>query len=232
MKKLMFFAACFAALTFCSCGGNKTSDASAEAVDSTAVDADGNSVKDPAAAAATSTEQLDAVLNAENADPAKVKEAVAAIEKKVEEFKASGDTEAAAAYASNVKAFLTEHADQIKKIDPTSVTVLDVVNAAANLPTTATDAAKGAADAAVSDANAAKDAAKAAASTAKSAAENAAKNTVNSAKAAATSAAASATTAATQKVEKAKSDAKKKADDAVQKGANKAASAINKAFGN
>lgn len=231
MKKMMFLAALFAALTFSSCGGNKTSDATDAAADTTALDANGNSVVDPEAAAITTTEKLDSVLNAKDADPAAVKEAVASIEQKIEELKASGNTEAAAAYASKVKTYLTEHAEEIKKIDPTSVTVLDVVNAATNLPANATDAAKEAANAVTSDAAAAKEAAKTAAGAAKSAAESAAKSTVDNAKNKATSAAASATSAATKKVESAKSDAKKKADDAVQKGATKAAGAINKALG-
>lgn len=209
--------AAVAAFSFASCGGNKTNDSAAEA-DSTAV------VAQAEAAADEATAQLDAVLAGENADPAKVKEALDGIKAKVEELQAAGDTEAAAAYASKVKEYIEEHADAIKNADPSSLTVLDLVNAAANLPQSAKDAASDAANAVTSDVDAAKAAGKAAVEGAADAAKAAATEKVTEAKE-------NAEAAAKAKVDETKQAAKDKADAAVQKGAQKASNAVNKALG-
>lgn len=220
MKKIILMAAAVAAFTFTSCGGNKTSDANAESADTTAVE-DAEAMTDEAVTAATeATSKLDAVLTAENADPSKVTEAVQAIEQKVKELQESGNLEAAAAYASKVKTYLEEHKEQLKNIDPSSLTVVDLVSAAANLPQSAKDAASEAVEAVKGDASAAKAAGEAAVESAKSAAKSA----VNEAKT-------NVENAAKAKVEEGKAKVQKKADEAVQKGAQKATDAVKKGLG-
>lgn len=220
MKKIILMVAAMAAFTFTSCGGNQTSDGNVENADTVAVEGDEAVAAEAAAAADEATSKLDAVLSAENADPSKVSEAIASIEQKVKELQESGNVEAAAAYASKVKTYLEEHKDQLKSIDPSSLTVVDLVNAAANLPQSAKDAASEAVEAVTGDASAAKEAGKAA---------------VEGAKSAATEAASKAKTdvenAAKAKVEEGKAKVQKKADEAVQKGAKKASDAVGKALG-
>ncbi len=236
MKKLVFAVATFATLTFAaSCGGNKTSDANAEAdsamVDSTADEAAAANLTPEEQAAAQAadevTAQLDQALSQENADPAKVKESVAAIQKKVEELQAAGDTKAAAAYASKVQAYLNENAEKLKSIDPQSVTVASLVSSVVNAPETAKSAAQSAKEAVEGDAAAVKAAAQKAGDAVKAAPEAA----KAAAKAKATEATNAAVNKANQKASEAVEKANKKANEAVQKGADKAAKAIGKSLG-
>lgn len=218
MKKIIYAAALFAAFTFASCGGNKTADQQQVAADSVSTDAaiaDGTieSVADAESLADKITSQLDQELQSENPDPAKVKKLTEQIRQCSETLKNGENAEIAKAYASKVKAYLEQNADKIKSIDPQSVTVLDVVNAAANLPQTVKDAAAEGVDAVKGDGAAAK----AASQTVKAAAQQAGQKTVSDAKANA-----KATTDAAVK------KANDKANAAVQKGAAKATDAINK----
>lgn len=228
MKKFALAVAAFAALTFASCGGNKTSDQNEAAQnDSTEVpvsDATIETTADAEGLADNLTTQLDAELQKDAPDAVKVKQLTDQIKQASEALQNSGNTEVAKAYASKVKNYLEQNADKIKSIDPQSITVLDVVNAAANLPQSAKDAAAQGVDAVKADGQAAK----AAAEAAKGAAESAGKQVVSDAKA-----------AAKQTADKAKADAKAagdaavkkandKANEAVQKGAAKASDAINK----
>lgn len=220
MKKIILMAAAVAAFTFTSCGGNNTSDANAENADTTAVEGEDALTAEAVSAAEEATSKLDAVLSAENADPAKVTEAVQAIEQKVKELQESGNVEAAAAYASKVKTYIEENKEKLQSIDPSSLTVVDLVNAAANLPQSAKDAASDAVEAVTGDASSAKAAGEAAVESAKSAAKSA----VNEAKT-------NVENAAKAKVEEGKAKVQQKADEAVQKGAKKASDAVNKALG-
>lgn len=222
MKKIILMAVAVAAFTFTftSCGGNNTSDANAENADTTAVGGEEAVTDEAVSAAEEATSKLDAVLSAENVNPAKVTEAVQAIEQKVKELQESGNVEAAAAYASKVKTYLEENKEKLKNIDPSSLAVVDLVNAAANLPESAKDAASDAVEAVTGDASAAKSAGKAVVEGAKSAAKSA----VNEAKT-------NVENAAKSKVEEGKAKVQQKADEAVQKGAKKASDAVNKALG-
>lgn len=220
MKKIVLMAAAVAAFTFASCGGNKTSDENVENADTVAVTDSAAATAEATAAADEATAKLDAALSAEKADPAQVSEAIEAIELKVKELQESGNTEAAAAYASKVKTYLEEHKEQLKNIDPSSLTVVDLVSAAANLPQSAKDAASEAVGAVTGDASAAKEAGKAAVEDVKSAAKSAASDAKTKVE-----------DAAKAKVEEGKAKVQKKADEAVQKGAKKASDAVGKALG-
>lgn len=149
----------FAALSFVSCGGNKTSEPTTDA-DSAISDANADTDTQTANADADAAIQsLDKAIAASKSNPEMVKQSVASIQQKIAELKASGNTEAAQAYASKLQTYLKSHADDIKSIDPQSVTVVDVVNAVANAPQTVKNAAQSAVQAAESDVNAARSAA-------------------------------------------------------------------------
>ena len=229
MKKLVYAAALFAAFTFASCGGNKKSDAAAadsmaEAVDTAVSDMTIESAADAEKLADQMTTQLDAELKSDNPDPAKVKQLTESIRQATESLKEGSNGEFATAYASKVKAYLEKNADKIKNIDPQSITVLDVVNAAANLPQSVKDAAAEGVDAVVGDGAAAK----AAGQAVKAAAEQAGQKAVSDAKAAGQKAVSDAKAAAKAKADAAVQDANNKANAAVQKGAAKASDAISK----
>lgn len=215
MKKLVYMAAICAAFAFASCGGNKTSDA-APAADSTAATGE-SGVEIATNIAESAVTDLDAALSADKVEADKVKEITANIQKTVKQLEEAGKTEEAAAYASKVKAYLEKNADKIKSVDASSLTVLDVVNAAANLPQSVKDAANEGVDAVKADGSAAKAAATAATEAAKEAGKAAANQAVESAKA-----------KANEEANKAVEKANKKADEAVQKGAQKASDAISK----
>ena len=213
MKKIVYVAALFAAFAFASCAGNKTSDQNGATADSVAVDepVGDAAIEDVAGAeklADTYMAQLDALLKEKHPDVAKLKELTSQIGAAVENLQRSGNAEVVKTYASKVKNYLEENADKLRSIDPQSVKVMDVVNAAVNLPQSVKDAAK-------SDGQ-----------TVKETMESAGKQAVSDAKA-----------AGNQAVDKAKADAKaahdaavkkanEKASEAVQKGADKANEAI------
>lgn len=229
MKKLVYAAAFLAAFTFASCGGNKTSDAAAadstaEAVDTAVSDMTIENPADAEKLADSFTAKLDEELQSANPDPAKVKMFVENIRQASESLKGDGNEEIAAAYASKVKAYLEKNADKIKNVDPQSITVLDVVSAAANLPQSVKDAAQEGVDAVVGDGAAAK----AAGQAAKAAAEQAGQKAVSDAKAAGQKAVSDAKSAAKAKADAAVQNANDKANAAVQKGAAKASDAISK----
>lgn len=229
MKKLVYVAALFAAFTFASCGGNKTSDAAgtdstAAAVDSAVGDVTIESPADAEKLADQYTAQLDAELQSANPDPAKVKQLTECIRQATETLKDGCNEEISKAYASKVKAYLEKNADKIKNIDPQSITVLDVVNAAANLPQSVKDAAAEGVDAVAGDGAAAK----AAGQAVKAAAEQAGQKAVSDAKAAGQKAVSDAKANAKAKADAAVKNANDKANAAVQKGAAKASDAISK----
>lgn len=222
MKKIMYVAALFAAVAFASCSSNKTSD---EAVsDSTEVSTvEAGETLDAAQAAACAdslTTALEAELKKSTPDAAKVKELTEAIRTTTEKLQSQGDEEAVKSYTSKVKEYLTTNAEKIKSVDPQSVTVLDVVNAAANLPQSVKSAAEDGVDAVKADGEAAKNAAASAGKAAVSAAENTAK-----------AAASKAVSDAQAKKDEAVKKANDKANEAVQKGAQKASDAISKGLG-
>ncbi len=220
MKKIVYVAALFAAFAFASCAGNKTSDQNGATADSVAVDepVGDAAIEDVAGAeklADTYMAQLDALLKEKHPDVAKLKELTSQIGAAVENLQRSGNAEVVKTYASKVKNYLEENADKLRSIDPQSVKVMDVVNAAVNLPQSVKDAAEAGIDAAKSDGQ-----------TVKETMESAGKQAVSDAKA-----------AGKQAVDKAKADAKaahdaavkkanEKASEAVQKGADKANEAI------
>lgn len=221
MKKYLIPAALAAAFALAACGGSKPDAPAVDGPDSTAAAAAGSAASADAVvaeqakeAAAQATGHLDEVLaGGTKADPSAVKEAVKAIEAKVEELQKSGDIQAAATYAQEVKDYLSSHAGQLKAAGTQTVTLEKAINAAVNLPGNAKEAAQ-------KVVNAAEESGAAAVTQAKEDAKAKADETVNKAKSDAHAA-----------VEKAKADTKKKADEAVQKGAEKAAGAIGKALG-
>lgn len=205
MKKIVYVAALFAAFAFASCAGNKTSDQNGATADSVAVDepVGDAAIEDVAGAeklADTYMAQLDALLKEKHPDVAKLKELTSQIGAAVENLQRSGNAEVVKTYASKVKNYLEENADKLRSIDPQSVKVMDVVNAAVNLPQSVKDAAEAGIDAAKSDGQ-----------TVKETMESAGKQAVSDAKAA--------HDAAVKK-------ANEKASEAVQKGADKANEAI------
>ena len=142
-------------------------------------------------------------------DATAAQDAVEALQEELKEIVESGDAEKAAAYASQVKAFVEENAQKLGELNISTLTLNDLINAAKALPTTAAETAEAAADAVKADAEAAKDAAVEAAQ--------------DQANAAAEEAQAKANAAA--------EEAKAKANAAVEDAANKANDAINKAAG-
>lgn len=229
MKKIMYVAALFAAVAFASCSGNKTSDAAASdsAEDSTVVAGETLDAAQAAACADSLTTALEAELKKSTPDAAKVKELTEAIRTTTEKLQSQGDEEAVKSYTSKVKEYLTTNAEKIKSVDPQSVTVLDVVNAAANLPQSVKNAAQDGVDAVKADGEAAKAAGEAAKNAAASAGKAAVSAAENTAKAAASKAASDAKAKKDEAVKKAND----KANEAVQKGAQKASDAISKGLG-
>lgn len=208
MKKLVYMAAFCAAFALASCGGNKTTEAP-EAADSAAVT--GESAEEIAANLAdAAVADFEAAISGSEADASKVKEVTEKIQSEITKLQEAGDAEAAAAYASKVKAFLEKNADKLKSVDATSTTLTDLVNAAASLPENVTNTAEEGADAVKADTKAAVEAAK------------------EAGKEAATTAVENAKAKANEKANEAVETANKKADEAIQKGAEKASNAISK----
>lgn len=224
MKKIVWIAATAALLgvSLTSCGGNKTQNGDAESADTTGITSDAENAASTAADEMTS--KLDAALAQGTGDPEKVKTVLADIRKKVDELTASGQSEAAAAYASKLKSYIESHADELKRIDPSTLSVLDAVNAAANLPESVKKGAEKALDAA-------KQAGSTAAENAKNKAVETASQAVENAKNDAKTTAEKAKADAKAKANEAAANAQKKANQAIQHGAEKAASALGKALG-
>ena len=154
MKKTIFAATLFAAFTLAaaSCGGNKTSEESVGDVDTTycadsaAVNTDDVEIGDASTASAAADAAI-AELTAATADgkenPEQVKTTIEKVQKQIEQLKASGNAEAAEAYASKLKTYLTDNAEKLKSIDPQSVTVASAITAIANAPESVKSAAQG-----------------------------------------------------------------------------------------
>lgn len=118
MKKILFVAATFAALTIITtaCGGNKTSDAENNA-DTSAVVSDSASADNASAlettpeAASSAADEAIAQLNAATAkgqeNPEQVKQTINQVKQKIQELQASGNQEAAKAYASKLQSYLS-----------------------------------------------------------------------------------------------------------------------------
>jgi len=92
-------------------------------------------------------------------DAASLNQAVETIQTELQEIIESGDAEKAAAYASQIKAFIDENAEKLQELNINTLTLNDIINAAKALPATAEESAESAAAAAEADAIAAKDAA-------------------------------------------------------------------------
>ncbi len=219
MKKLFVMAAAIIALASC---GNKTAQNNGTVADSTEY----NPVEtlNATQAEATTSAVADSVtkilgeqLTAKDAK--KVQSTINAVMAKYQELVKAGKTEEAALYASQVKSFVNEHAEEIKTIASGNATIADVVNGIANLPTNAKQAAEAAANAVNSDANAAANAATTAAknaeSNAKKAVSNAKKQTEENLKNA---------------KKAAEADAKAKVDNAKQQTRDAANKAVNNAL--
>ena len=95
----------------------------------------------------------------EAGDAPALNKAVETIQAELQEIIESGDAEKAAAYASQIKAFIDQNADKLKELDINTITLNDIINAAKALPVNAENAAEDAAAAVQADAEAAKDAA-------------------------------------------------------------------------
>ena len=95
----------------------------------------------------------------EAGDAPALNKAVETIQAELREIIESGDAEKAAAYASQIKAFIDQNADKLKELDINTITLNDIINAAKALPVNAENAAEDAAAAVQADAEAAKDAA-------------------------------------------------------------------------
>lgn len=201
MKKIFAFAAIAAAMSLTACSGS-TGKGTAEE-DSLTVENIIEEGAEPAAVVSAVAEKVQA------GDATAAQDAVEALQEELKEIVESGDAEKAAAYASQVKAFVEENAQKLGELNISTLTLNDLINAAKALPTTAAETADAAADAVKADAEAAKDAAVEAAQ--------------DQANAAAEEAQAKANAAA--------EEAKAKANAAVEDAANKANDAINKAAG-
>ncbi len=201
MKKIFAFAAIAAAMSLTACSGS-TGKGTAEE-DSLTVENIIEEGAEPAAVVSAVAEKVQA------GDATAAQDAVEALQEELKEIVESGDAEKAAAYASQVKAFVEENAQKLGELNISTLTLNDLINAAKALPTTAAETAEAAADAVKADAEAAKDAAvEAAQAQANAAAEE-----------------------AQAKANAAAEEAKAKANAAVEDAANKANDAINKAAG-
>lgn len=162
MKKLLIMALALVGLTMASCG-NKAK--SGDAADSAAVD----STEAVATAAEAEVNALGEQLQA--GDASAVEKTFTTIKEKYDELVSEGKVEEAAKYASQVKAFIDEHAEEIKNVANGNTTVSGLIDAVTNLPTNATDVANAAAAAVNADASAVKEAVEAAPEAAKEAAK-------------------------------------------------------------
>lgn len=262
MKKVFIFAAAIA-LTLASCG-NKTqgnaagsdSAATTENVDSaTANEAAGDAIdetalsEDSKATITNLTTQLQKAIAAK--DGKATITTLANLQTIYKNLVAQGKLEEAKAYGSSIKKLVSENAESIKNVADGNVTILQLVDGAKNLPTSASTTAEQAKAAISSDvtslaspviakgetalttAKAAEEAIKNAPATAKAAVENAANQAVSNAKTAvqnkvnsevqkANDQATSAVNSAKAKAESKANEAKQKANDAINNATNKA----------
>ena len=150
MKKCFVMAAAVAAMSMAACTGSTNANTAEE--DSIQVVS--------LSEGAEPGEVVDALEEkVKSGDASALSEAVETIQAELQEIIESGDTEKAAAYASQLQAFVEENAEKLKELDINTITLNDIINAAKALPTTAENAAEEAADAVEADVTAAKDAA-------------------------------------------------------------------------
>lgn len=202
MKKIFILAV--AALSLAACGNKSANDAAAEqaGAETQSVEATADSL------AAVMQQQLT------DKNATSFQSTIEAVKTQYEALVKEGKVEEAAAYASKVKTFITEHAEEIKTISGGNATINSIVTGLQSLPTSAEETVGEGVDAVKADANQVKEAAEQTVDNAK----EAAKQTVTDAKNAAE-------TKAKEAVDNAKQDVKKKANDAVN-------NALNKALGN
>ena len=166
----------------------------------------------------------------QSGDATAITEAVETVQAELQEIVENGDVEKAAAYASQIKAFVEQNASKLQELNVNTLTLSDIINAVQALPAAAESTAQDAAAAVESDAVAAKDAAvEAAKSQADAAAVDAGKAQVNQAVQNAQNKANEAVQDAQNKANEAVQNAQNKANEAVQGAANQANQAINDA---
>lgn len=76
------------------------------------------------------TARFDQALAGGNADPVKVREALASVKGEVKKLKQEANPEVALAYVSVMKQYLKEHAEELEQITPESAEVLAMAEAA------------------------------------------------------------------------------------------------------
>jgi len=154
----------------------------------------------------------------QSGDATAITEAVETVQAELQEIVENGDVEKAAAYASQIKAFVEQNASKLQELNVNTLTLSDIINSVQALPAAAESTAQDAAAAVESDAVAAKDAAVEAAKSQADAAVEAGKAQVNQA-----------VQNAQNKANEAVQNAQNKANEAVQGAANQANQAINDA---
>lgn len=112
-------------------------------------------------------------------DATAITEAVETVQTELQKIVENGDVEKAAAYASQIKAFVEQNAAKLQELNVNTLTLNDIINAVQTLPAAAQSTAEDAAAAVESDAVAAKDAAVEAAKAQADAAVEAGKAKVN-----------------------------------------------------
>ncbi len=112
-------------------------------------------------------------------DATAITEAVETVQTELQKIVENGDVEKAAAYASQIKAFVEQNAAKLQELNVNTLTLNDIINAVQALPAAAQSTAEDAAAAVESDAVAAKDAAVEAAKAQADAAVEAGKAKVN-----------------------------------------------------
>lgn len=170
MKKILFAVAAMAAITFASCGGNKTESAAVAADTVAAEQVDG-------------TETLATAL--ETSDPAQVQTAVESIQTKIQELIQSGDVQKAEEYKSQLVTWYNENKEKVEAITSGQMNISQIIETVKTLPTSVGGAVEGAAEsaaeAAKADAQAAGEQVKAAGEQVKAAAEQKVQEQVNKA---------------------------------------------------
>lgn len=205
MKKILFFAAAVAAISFASCTGSANGGNENDSIVSDSITVEEPGFEEGKAAVA---EIATAVQSGKAED---IQSAIEKAQVYVKQMIENGDAEKAAQYASQIKQFVKDHENEIKSIAAGNETLSNLVNKISTLPTTADEAAK----ALMGDAEAVKDAAKDAVSNAANDAVEDAKNTVKA--------------EADKKVQEAKDAVKAEADKKVQDAKNAAGKAIDDA---
>lgn len=131
MKKILYGAVCLAVCALVACSERKPVQKPMENADTTGVAADAAQVA--AAAGEEAISRLDAALAQGSGDPEKVRDVVADIVRKLQEFTETGQVEAAGAYAAQVKAYVHKYADIIKRVYPRGLGELEVANKAVSV---------------------------------------------------------------------------------------------------